>query len=103
MRILTEPENALTKQYIALMETEGITLSFEDEAIEEMARIAVEVNERTEEIGARRLHTIMERVLDVLSFDASQKEAARFVVTADYVRAQLQDIVDDQDLSRFIL
>jgi ATP-dependent HslUV protease ATP-binding subunit HslU len=103
VRILTEPENALTKQYIALMETEGITLSFEDEAIEEMARIAVEVNERTEEIGARRLHTIMERVLDVLSFDASQKEAARFVVTADYVRAQLQDIVDDQDLSRFIL
>ncbi len=103
VRILTEPENALTKQYIALMETEGITLSFEDEAIEEMARIAVEVNERTEEIGARRLHTIMERVLDELSFDASQKEAARFVVTADYVRAQLQDIVDDQDLSRFIL
>ena len=103
VRILTEPENALTKQYIALMETEGITLSFADEAIEEMARIAVEVNERTEEIGARRLHTIMERVLDELSFDASQKEAARFVVTADYVRAQLQDIVDNQDLSRFIL
>lgn len=103
VQILTEPENALTKQYIALMETEGIALSFDDEAIEEMARIAVEVNERTEEIGARRLHTIMERVLDELSFDASQNEAERFVVTADYVRAQLQDIVDDQDLSRFIL
>jgi ATP-dependent HslUV protease ATP-binding subunit HslU len=103
VQILTEPENALTKQYIALLATEGISLSFEDEAIEEMARIAVEVNERTEEIGARRLHTIMERVLDELSFDASQNEQTSFVVTADYVRAQLQDIVDDQDLSRFIL
>jgi ATP-dependent HslUV protease ATP-binding subunit HslU len=103
VRILTEPENALTKQYTALMETEGIELHFTAEAIDEMARIAVEVNERTEEIGARRLHTVIERVLDVLSFDASERDAERFDITAEYVREQLQDIVEDQDLSRFIL
>jgi ATP-dependent HslUV protease ATP-binding subunit HslU len=103
IRILTEPENALTKQYTALMETEGITLSFDDGAIEEMARIAVEVNENTEEIGARRLHTIMERVLDDLSFDASEKGEEAIVITADYVSAQLKDIAEDQDLSRYIL
>ena len=103
VRILTEPENALTKQYIAMMETEGIDLSFEDEAIEEIARIAVEVNERTEEIGARRLHTVMERVLEILSFDASERGAQTFTVTAAYVREQLQNIVEDQDLSRYIL
>ena len=103
VRILTEPENALTKQYIALLETEGIALVFEPEAIEEMARLAVEVNERTEEIGARRLHTVMERVLDELSFDASEREKGDFIVTAAYVRDQLLDIAEDQDLSRFIL
>jgi ATP-dependent HslUV protease ATP-binding subunit HslU len=103
VRILTEPENALTKQYVALMETEGISLSYDEGAIEEMARIAVEVNENTEEIGARRLHTIMERVLDDLSFDASEKEEQTIEITAEYVRAQLQDIAEDQDLSRFIL
>jgi len=103
VRILTEPENALIKQYTALMETEGIDLDFTDGAIEEMARIAVEVNERTEEIGARRLHTVIERVLDVLSFDASERGSERFEVSAEYVREQLDDIVEDQDLSRFIL
>jgi ATP-dependent HslUV protease ATP-binding subunit HslU len=103
IRILTEPENALTKQYTALMETEGITLCFDEGAIEEMARIAVEVNENTEEIGARRLHTILERVLDDLSFDASEKGEEEIVITADYVRAQLKDIAEDRDLSRFIL
>jgi len=103
VRILTEPENALTKQYTALMETEGIDLSFSEGAIEEMARIAVEVNENTEEIGARRLHTIMERVLDDLSFDASEKDEQKIRITADYVRKQLKDIAEDQDLSRFIL
>lgn len=103
VRILTEPENALVKQYVALMETEGIELRFEDEAIEEIASMAVEVNENTEEIGARRLHTIMERVLDELSFDASERGGGEFVVTADYVREQLADVVEDQDLSRFIL
>ena len=103
VRILTEPENALTKQYIALMETEGIDLQFEDQAIDVLAQIAVEVNERTEEIGARRLYTVMERVLDELSFDASEREDGKFIVTDRYVREQLSDIVEDQDLSRFIL
>ncbi len=103
VRILTEPENALIKQYVALMKTEGIELVFEDDAVQEIAAIAVEVNEKTEEIGARRLHTVMERVLDVLSFDASEREDERFVITAEYVRQQLEDIVQDQDLSRYIL
>lgn len=103
VRILTEPENALTKQYEALMETEGIELVFEEDAIEEIAAIAVDVNERTEEIGARRLHTVIERVLDELSFDASEREDGKFIVTGEYVRKQLDDIVQDQDLSRFIL
>ncbi|BCL60238.1 ATP-dependent protease ATPase subunit HslU [Desulfomarina profundi] len=103
VRILTEPENALIKQYIALMKTEGIELVFEKEAIEEIAAIAVEVNEKTEEIGARRLHTILERVLDQLSFDASELGEVNFTVTANYVKEQLADIVEDQDLSRYIL
>ena len=103
VRILTEPENALTKQYIALMETEGVELIFEEDAIEEIAHIAVQVNERTEEIGARRLHTVMERVLDILSFDACERDAGTFVVTAQYVKDQLNEIVEDQDLSRYIL
>jgi len=103
VRILTEPENALVKQYVALMKTEGVTLEFTDEAVEEIAAIAVEVNEKTEEIGARRLHTIMERVLDTLSFEASERQSEKFVVTAEYVREQLSSIVKDQDLSRYIL
>ncbi len=103
VRILTEPENALIKQYVALMETEGIELVFEKDAIDALARIAVDVNQQTEEIGARRLHTVMERVLDQLSFDAPEREEGKFVVTAEYVREQLEGIVQDQDLSRFIL
>jgi ATP-dependent HslUV protease ATP-binding subunit HslU len=102
-RILTEPQNALVKQYVALMATENIKLAFEEEAIMEMARIAADVNQKTENIGARRLHTIMERVLDVLSFDASDMGAEEFVVTADYVKEQLSEISEDQDLSRYIL
>jgi len=103
VRILTEPESALVKQYIAMMATEGVELVFEPEAIEELAAIAVEVNENTEEIGARRLHTVMERVLDELSFDASERGEEQFVVTAAYVKQQLQSVVEDRDLSRFIL
>jgi len=103
VRILTEPENALIKQYIALMKTEDIELVFEDGAVKEIARIAVEVNEKTEELGARRLHTVLERVLENLSFDASERDDEKFVVTAEYVKEQLNDIVEDQDLSRFIL
>jgi ATP-dependent HslUV protease ATP-binding subunit HslU len=102
-RILTEPENALIKQYVALMETEGIELKIEEAAIREMARIAEDVNQRTENIGARRLHTIMERVLEKLSFDAPGMEAGSFVVTKQYVIDQLADISADEDLSRFIL
>jgi ATP-dependent HslUV protease ATP-binding subunit HslU len=103
VRILTEPENALIKQYVALMKTEGVNLIFEDDAIDTIAAIAVEVNERTEEIGARRLHTVMERVLDVLSFEASERENETFVVTSAYVKERLSEIVKDQDLSRYIL
>ena len=103
VRILTEPENALIKQYIALMATEGVELVFEPEAIQEMARVAVEVNQNTEEIGARRLHTVIERVLDELSYDASERGEGQFVVSAAYVRDQLDAIAQDQDLSRFIL
>lgn len=103
VRILTEPESALVKQYVAMMATENVELVFEPDAIEELAGIAVEVNEKTEEIGARRLHTVMERVLDELSFEASDRGEERFVVTADYVKKQLQDVVEDRDLSRFIL
>jgi ATP-dependent HslUV protease ATP-binding subunit HslU len=102
-RILTEPENALIRQYVALMQTEGISLVFEDAAIREMADIAAEVNSRTENIGARRLHTILERVLEKLSFRAPEMTDKEFVVTADYVREQLHDICADEDLSRFIL
>ena len=102
-RILTEPQNALVKQYTALMETEGIELTFTEEAIREMARIAVEVNRKTEDIGARRLHTVMERVLDELSFDASERDRQVFTITAEYVRHQLSDISDNEDLSRYIL
>lgn len=102
-RILTEPQNALVKQYQALLATEGIDLVFEDDAIREMARIAVDVNQRTENIGARRLHTIIERVLDDISFNAPETEEKQFVVTADYVHQHLADISENEDLSRFIL
>jgi ATP-dependent HslUV protease ATP-binding subunit HslU len=102
-RILTEPKNALVKQYTALMATEGIELVYEEEAIREMARIAVEDNSRTEDIGARRLHTVMERVLDELSFDASERGDQTFTVTPEYVRNQLTEISDNEDLSRYIL
>lgn len=102
-RILTEPQNALIKQYIALLATEGIALHFEDPAIREMARICALVNKRTDNIGARRLHTILERLLEDLSFTAPDREDKSFVVTADYVNQQLADISQDEDLSRFIL
>ena len=102
-RILTEPQNALIRQYTALLATEGIELEFEDAAIREMAAIAMQVNQKTEDIGARRLHTIMERVLDEISFTASDQDAGPVVVRADYVRAQLEDISANEDLSRYIL
>src|SRR3954453_21700202 len=103
IRILTEPKNALIKQYIALLETEGVKLNFTDDSIAALARFAVQVNEQTENIGARRLHTIMERVLDELSFEAPEKKGQHVTIDADYVRKMLTDIVKDQDLSRYIL
>jgi ATP-dependent HslUV protease ATP-binding subunit HslU len=103
VRILTEPKSSLVKQYTALLETEGVKLEFTPEALEEVARFAFRVNESTENIGARRLHTIMERVLDELSFDAPEKKGQAITVDADYVRKMLTDIVKDQDLSRYIL
>ncbi|UCD66622.1 MAG: ATP-dependent protease ATPase subunit HslU [Deltaproteobacteria bacterium] len=102
-RILTEPENALLKQYVALMKTEGIDLVFAEDGVLEMARLAAEVNQKTEDIGARRLHTVMEKILEDLSFQAPNIEDKTFTVTADYVREQLMDITQDEDLSRFIL
>ncbi len=102
-RILTEPENALLKQYAALMKTEGIDLVFTEDGIMEMARLAAEVNQKTEDIGARRLHTVLEKILEDLSFQAPDIEAKTFTVTADYVREQLMHITRDEDLSRFIL
>jgi ATP-dependent HslUV protease ATP-binding subunit HslU len=103
IRILTEPKSSLVKQYTALLETEGVKLEFTPEALEEIARFAFRVNESTENIGARRLHTIMERVLDELSFDAPAKKGQQVTVDGDYVRKMLTDIVKDQDLSRYIL
>ncbi len=103
MRILTEPKNALTKQYMALLETEGLQLEFTEDAVEEVARTATRVNTQTEDIGARRLHTVMERLLDKVSFEAPDMKERRVVVNAAYVKEQLASIVKDEDLSRYIL
>jgi ATP-dependent HslUV protease ATP-binding subunit HslU len=101
--ILTEPKSSLVKQYTALLETEGLKLTFTREALDEVARFAFQVNEATENIGARRLHTIMERVLDEISFNAPDMDEKAVNVDADYVKKMLADIVKDQDLSRYIL
>lgn len=103
VRILVEPKNALIRQYVALLETEGITLDFKEDAIQEIASIAVRVNEQTENIGARRLFTIMERLLEDLSFEAPQLKEKKLTIDAKYVQEKLNDIVKDQDLSRYIL
>jgi ATP-dependent HslUV protease ATP-binding subunit HslU len=103
VRILTEPKNALIKQYVALLETEGLKLNITDDAVEAIARFATSVNEQTENIGARRLHTILEKVLDELSFEASDLKKKNVKVDAAYVNKQLADIVKNQDLSRYIL
>src|SRR5512142_942844 len=103
VRILTEPKSSLVKQYTALLETEGLKLEFTPEALEEVANFAARVNEGTENIGARRLHTIMERVLDKISFEAPDMKEKQVTVDADYVRHMLAEIVKDQDLSRYIL
>ena len=103
VRILTEPKNALIKQYIALLETEGVKLVFSDDAIAALARFAVMVNEQTENIGARRLHTILERVLEEISFDAPELKKKHVKIDAAYVSKQLAEIAKNQDLSRYIL
>jgi ATP-dependent HslUV protease ATP-binding subunit HslU len=103
VRILTEPKNALIKQYIALLETESVKLAFTEDAIASLARFAVMVNEQTENIGARRLHTILERVLDEISFEAPDLKKKNVKVDAAYVAKQLADIAKNQDLSRYML
>jgi len=103
VRILTEPKSSLTKQYEALLQTEGVEVVFEDDAVEAMAEFAFQVNQTTQNIGARRLYTIMERVLEELSFEAPDMKRGRVPINAAYVRQRLSDIARDEDLSKFIL
>ena len=102
-RILTEPNASLTQQYIALMKTEGVDISFDESGIQRIAEAAWQVNERTENIGARRLHTVLERLMEDISFDASEKSGESFVIDASYVNNDLETLVDNEYLSRFIL
>jgi len=101
--ILTQPNNALTKQYQALLQMEGVELDFTRDGLEEIARHACDMNERMENIGARRLHTIVERVLEEISFTATEHKGERIVIDKDYVHAQLAEVLANEDLSRFIL
>jgi len=103
IKILTEPENALVTQYKALLDTENIDLIFETEAIEEIAKISFEVNERMENIGARRLHTVMEKLVEEVSFEGPDVAPQQIMITGKYVQERLKHIVKDEDLSRFIL
>lgn len=103
VRILSEPENALTRQYTALLATEEIHLSFSEESIRAIAEVAAQVNETTENIGARRLHTVLEKLLDEISFTATDRRGETIVIDADYVHAQLKELANNEDLSRFIL
>ncbi|MFH1092227.1 MAG: HslU--HslV peptidase ATPase subunit, partial [Pseudomonadota bacterium] len=103
IRILTEPENALITQYKALLETENVSLDFDQGAVAEIADMACQVNQETENIGARRLHTIMERLLEDVSFEAPDIGPAQIKVTAEYIRERLKDVVENSDLSRYIL
>ena len=102
-QILTQPKNSLLKQYIALLSTENVELEFDDEAIKEVARIAHAANEKMEDIGARRLHTVIERVIEDISFEASEKSGEKINVTKELVKERLKDVVEDQDLARYIL
>jgi ATP-dependent HslUV protease ATP-binding subunit HslU len=103
VKILTEPKNALITQYKALLDTEGLDLSFEETAIAEIASISSRVNDLMENIGARRLHTVMEKLLDEISFDAPDMEAKSVVIDSKYVSEKLEDILEDENLSRYIL
>lgn len=103
VRILTEPNAALTEQYRALMETEGVTVTFDESGIQRIAEAAWQVNEKLENIGARRLHTVLERLMEDISFDASEKSGETFTIDKAYVDSHLESLVDNEDLSRFIL
>jgi ATP-dependent HslUV protease ATP-binding subunit HslU len=103
VRILTEPRNALVRQYVELLKTEGVTLHFLPEAVEAIAEIAMRVNESTENIGARRLYTVMDKLLEDISFDAPDLPGKELTIDAEHVRQRLADIWRDQDLSRYIL
>ena len=103
VRILTQPQNALIRQYTELLKTEGVEIDFTDEAIQELSEIAADVNSRTENIGARRLHTIMELLLEEVSFTATDLKGQKVPITPEYVKERLSDVVQDQDLSRYIL
>ncbi|MGJ8680360.1 HslU--HslV peptidase ATPase subunit [Paraglaciecola sp.] len=103
VRILTEPNASLTEQYVALLKTEGVSVSFTQDGIERIANAAWQVNERTENIGARRLHTVMEKLMEEISYDASEKAGETLEVNAEYVNSHLDMLVEDEDLSRFIL
>lgn len=101
--ILTEPENALTKQYVNLLKTENLEIEFQEEAIHEIAKIAASVNQNMENIGARRLHTILEKLLEDLSFEAPELTLEKMIITPEYVREKLASIAQDRDLSQYIL
>ncbi|MGH7457268.1 MAG: HslU--HslV peptidase ATPase subunit, partial [bacterium] len=103
VRILTEPQNALIKQYTAMLATEEVKINFTPEAIKEIAKIAFEVNERTENIGARRLHTVMTALLEDFLFDVPDEKIKKIEITAEFVQKRLGEIVKDVDLSRYIL
>jgi ATP-dependent HslUV protease ATP-binding subunit HslU len=103
VRILTEPDASLTEQYSALMATEAVSLEFSPDSIRRIAEIASQINERTENIGARRLHTVLERLLETVSFEATDKSGSRVVIDAGYVDEHLDALVKDEDLSRYIL
>jgi ATP-dependent HslUV protease ATP-binding subunit HslU len=103
VRILTEPDASLCRQYTALLATEGVTLEFADSGVQRLAEVAFEVNERTENIGARRLHTVMERLLETVSFDAADRNGSQVLINREYVEGNLGELVKDQDLSRYIL
>ena len=103
VRILTEPDASLCRQYTALLATEGVTLEFADSGVQRLAEVAFEVNERTENIGARRLHTVMERLLESVSFDAADRNGSRVLINREYVEGNLGELVKDEDLSRHIL
>ncbi len=103
VRILTEPDASLTEQYTALMHTEGLNLKFSEDGIKRIAEMAFQVNESTENIGARRLHTIMERLVEEISFDAPDKSGETITIDIDYVNSHLKDLVGNQDLSQYIL